>query len=220
MRNKNKWLILGMSAALSGSILTGCMGPSPSEKAYEALENVVSKESSFKKEQKPLLELEQKENKIYNQIIALGMKDFEKIKSLSGDALKLVADRKERIETERKSIAESEKAFKDAEEALGEIEDGKAKKEAAEVKKLMNDRYRSYNELAESYKAAIALDEELYKMFQNKELKLEDLEAHISKINASYKEVMKLNTTFNEYTEKYNKAKKAFYQAAEIKVDQ
>ncbi|KZZ83167.1 hypothetical protein AS29_019695 [Bacillus sp. SJS] len=212
--------MFGMSAALSGSILTGCMGPSPSEQAYEALENVVSKESPFKKEQQPLLELEQKENKIYNQIIALGMKDFEKIKTLSGDALKLVADRKDRIETEQKSIAESEKAFKDAEEALGKIEDGKAEKEADELKKLMHDRYNSYNELAKSYKSAIALDEELYKMFQNKELKLEDLEAHISKINASYKEVMELNKKFNEYTEQYNTAKKAFYKAADIKVDQ
>ncbi|MBS2968801.1 YkyA family protein [Metabacillus sp. KIGAM252] len=212
--------MIGISAALSGSILTGCMGPSPSEQAYEALENVVSKESPFKKEQKPLLELEQKENKIYNEIIALGMKDFNQIKSLSGDALKLVADRKERVEAEQKAIADSEKAFKDAEEALGKIEDEKAKKEAAELKKLMHDRYNSYNELAQSYKSAIALDEELYKMFQNKDLKLEELEAHISKINASYKEVMELNKKFNDYTEQYNTAKKEFYQAAELKVEQ
>ncbi|AZB44827.1 hypothetical protein CEF21_10945 [Bacillus sp. FJAT-42376] len=196
------------------------MGPSPSEQAYDALENVVSKERPFKEEQKPLLELEQKENAIYNEIIALGMKDFDKIKSLSSDALKLVGDRKERIEKEQKSIEDSERAFKEAEDALSKIEDNKAEKEAAELKKLMNERYKVYSDLASSYKSAIALDEELYQMFQNKELKLEELEAQITKINASYKEVMKLNQSFNEYTGKYNDAKKTFYKAADLKVDQ
>ncbi|MGD7010079.1 YkyA family protein [Metabacillus sp. 84] len=220
MIKTNKWLMLGMGAVLTGSLLTGCMGASPSEQAYEALENVVSKESSFKEEQKPLIELEKKENEIYSEIIALGMKDFEKIKSLSEDALEIVKNRKEKIEAERNSIEESEKAFKEAEEALNKIENEKASKEAEELKKLMAERYKSYDSLAKSYSTAIALDEELYKMFQNKDLKLEDLEAHISKINTAYDEVKELNEDFNSYTEKYNAGKKEFYQAADINTEE
>ncbi|MTH52562.1 hypothetical protein GKZ89_04015 [Bacillus mangrovi] len=209
-------MLTGVSAAMAGTVLAGCMGPSPSEQAYEALENVVSKEAPFKKEQEPLLKLEQEENKLYNEIVALGMNDFDKIKKLSAEALELVEDRKARIASEEKSIQASEEAFKDAEEALGKIEEKEAAAEGEELQKLMNDRYDAYGKLAASYKVAAALDEELYQMFQKKDLKLEDLEAHIEKINASYKEVKELNTKFNEYTDQYNKAKKEFYSAADI----
>ncbi len=84
----------------------------------------------------------------------------------------------------------------------------------------MQNRYDSYDALYASYKEAIALDKELYQMFQKKDLKLEELEAKITEINSTYEKVLAENKKFNEYTEQYNQAKMDFYKEAEIEVEQ
>ena len=200
-------------------LLMGCMGgPSPEEQIYETLEKVVSVERDFEKQQDPLVELEKKEKELYDEILTLGMKEFDQIVSLSNEALTIVADRESRINNEHESIKASKKEFQKIDSLISEIKEENVKEEADALGTLMNQRYDSYEELYSAYTEAIGHDKKLYEMFQNKDLTLEELEQQINLINETYEKVVSANEAFNKLTEEYNKAKVSFYKNAGLEV--
>jgi hypothetical protein len=198
--------------------LSGCLGPSPEEKIYSILEKVVTLEDSFKEQQEPLLELEKKESELYNQIMDLGMKEFDKVITLSKEALDLVEERETKINKEYESIMSSKEEFTAITEEIEKIKDENLAKQASELKSTMEDRYSTYESLYKSYKTSISHDKELYIMLQKEDLTLEGLEAQIKKVNDSYKSVMEHNEEFNKLTEEFNKSKMEFYEKAELNV--
>lgn len=215
---KKRFLLAPIMAAAIFA-LAGCFGgPAPEEELYQSLEKVVEHEEAFRKEQKPLVKLELDEKKTYDKIMKLGMKDFEEISALSKDALKMVDQREEHLKNENESIQKSKKEFKSVSGHIEKIEDPKLKKEALSLKDMMSDRYESYDKLFKAYSEAIDKDRQLYKMLQDKELELKDLEEQIASINESYQKVMKENESFNEITEKFNEAKLSFYKDAGLDV--
>ena len=199
------------------SLLTGC-GKSPEEEIYNHLESAVSLEAVFEEQQQPLVELEKKEQDIYEKIIKLGMSEFDEIKALSQDAIKVVSERETRIEKEKESIDASKEEFLLTESKVDNLKDEKVRLNAEELMKVMNSRYESYDKLYTYYKDAIALDRELYEMFQKEELTLDQLENQVKKINEMYDNVVKENEKFNELTDTYNKKKKEFYIVADLNV--
>ncbi len=199
--------------------LGGCsIGTPPEEEIYQALENAVDEEEQFEKQQEPLSEAEQKEQQLYNDIVGLKMDEFDKISSLSKEAEKLAGKRKEMIDKEKESIEASREEFSKVDELAGGLEDDNLKKKAAELSSYMKDRYEAYEKLYGAYSKAIDLDLELYGMFRDKELKLEDLKKQLDEVNKSYDKVMEANKTFNDLTEKYNTSKKEFYKMADLDV--
>lgn len=200
--------------------LTGCFGPSPQENIYATLENVVTLENQFKAQQDPLLELEKKETALYNEIMGLGMQEFEKVVALSKEAITHVENRKMKIEAEYESIMDSKKEFEKVSDEIENIDDEKLTRKAKELQSTMNNRYDTYEDLYQAYKLSSSLDKELYTILQKKELTIEELEAQIKKINDSYKKVMEQNEKFNQLTEEYNKLKIDFYEAAELSVEE
>lgn len=200
-------------------LLMGCLGgPTPEEQIYETLEKVVTVEKDFEEQQNPLVELEKKEKELYDEILTLGMKEFDQIVSLSNDALAIVGDRETRINNEQKSIEASKKEFQKVDALISEIKEDSVKEEANELVSLMNERYESYEDLYTVYKEAIEHDKKLYEMFQNEELTLDELEQQINLINETYEKVVAANETFNKLTDQYNKAKVTFYQNAGLEV--
>jgi hypothetical protein len=200
-------------------LLMGCLGgPTPEEQIYETLEKVVKVEKDFEEQQNPLVELEKKEKELYDEILTLGMKEFDQIVSLSNDALAVVGDRETRINNEQKSIEASKKEFQKVDALISEIKEDSVKEEANELVSLMNERYESYEDLYTVYKEAIEHDKKLYEMFQNEELTLDELEQQITLINETYEKVVAANETFNKLTDQYNKAKVTFYQNAGLEV--
>lgn len=200
--------------------LSACMSQSAEENIYNKLEKVVELESAFKDQQQPLVELEKKESELYNEIMSLGMKEFEKVVELSKEALSVVEDREAKMKAEYESIMSSKKEFNTVNEEFEKIEDEKLAKKAKELKDTMSERYKSYDQLFNNYKSSIALDKELYKMLQNDNLTIEELESQINKINESYKNVIEQNEEFNSLTEEYNKLKLQFYEQAELNIDE
>lgn len=216
---KNKLVKVYIIMVTISFLLVGCMGgPSPEEQIYETLEKVVSLEKNFEEQQAPLIELEKQERSLYDEILALGMKEFEKIVTLSDEALVIVNQREERLNSEYDSIKSSKEEFQNVEQYIEEIKDEKVKEEANELVSIMNQRYESYDELYTTYNEAIKLDRELYEMFKNEELTLEELEAQINSINETYEKVVAANDSFNSLTEQYNKAKVTFYKNAGLEV--
>lgn len=199
--------------------LAGCTR-SPEEKIYQILESVVAQEEKFEEQQKPLAELEKKDHELYEQIMQLGMKEFNKIVELSEEGLKIVEERQAHIEKERESIEDSKKQFQDIRPLIDKLEDKKAAELGEKLYKTMTDRYKFHDELYEHYKKGLQLDKELYTMFQKEDLTYEKLEQQIEKINEAYQKVLEANEKFNEETKKYNELKIEFYKAAGINIEE
>lgn len=217
---KLKIIMYFLSAFIIISALQACnKAPSPEEKIYTALEKVVTLEDIFKEQQEPLIQLEKQEKELYDKIISLGIKEFDQIVKLSEEAMLIINEREEKINKEKDSIANSNEQFQTVLPIINELEDASLKDEAEDLYKMMENRYKAYDELFNHYKAAIEYDKELYKMFQNKDLTLDELEIQIEKINQTYEKIMKANDVFNQYTNDYNKAKIAFYEHAGLEVE-
>ncbi|ALC80917.1 MULTISPECIES: YkyA family protein [Bacillus] len=206
-----------LSVCISGVFLAGCFGKSPEENVKGSLENVVKIEENFKNEQKPLKDLETNEHKLFEEMMRLSMDDFEKIVSLSQDALKNVDEREKRMKSERESILKAKEEFDSAKESASKIRDEKIKEKAELAGAYMEKRYGAYENLYKEYLNAASLDKQLYTLTQDKNATIEDLEKQIDKINKSYEDVIKESEMFNQYTDQYNEAKKEFYQTAGFK---
>jgi Putative cell-wall binding lipoprotein len=199
--------------------LAGCAAKQndPVEKMYGILENVVSKEKAFEKQQEPLVDLEKKEKSLYDQILKLGMKEHNQIVQLADEALASADERKNHFETETESLKQSETQFRKVETLKDKFKDEQLRKLADELYVMMMNRYRSHDELYKLYTKAIQNDKELYGMFKNKDVPLEDLENQVKKVNESYQNVYAENEKFNKYTEGYNDKKLSFYKKAGLK---
>lgn len=200
--------------------LAGCLDrQTPEEKMFDQLEKVVSIEKVFEDQQDPLVELEKQEKKIYEEIITLGMKEYDQIVKLSDDALKIADQRNEHIDKEKESIRESEKEFKKVDAVIKEIKDSSLKKQASVLQKTMEERYEIHDVLYKNYKQGLQYDKELYEMLKDKQLSFEKLEEQINKVNKVYEIVLKNNQEFNEKTDQYNKEKMDFYKNAGIELN-
>lgn len=199
--------------------LSGCMSKSSTvEDIHALLESVVELEQEFEQQQDPLVDLEKQEKEIYSQIIDLGMKEFDKIVSLSNEALAIVEKRKEHMQAEEQSIQASKQEFKKLPALIEELDDEELKNKANKLNETMMERYKTHDTLYNHYTKGLDSDKELYQMFQKEDLSMEQLEAQIKKINDTYKVVLESNQSFNDYTKKYNDIKLEFYRAAGIEV--
>nr|WP_251025761.1 YkyA family protein [Bacillus sp. ISL-47] len=205
--------------SIGAIFLTGCMNqPTPEEKMYEILENVVAKEKTFEEQQDPLVNLEKKEKDLYDRIIALGMKEFDEITKLSDEASSIVDQRKDHMEKEQESIQASKVEFETLLPIIEEIEDKKVKEKSKLLYEIMMERYKIHDVLYKDYSKALEYDKELYAMFKKEDLSLEQLEEQISKINDMYEKILASNKQFNEKTEEYNEAKLSFYKEAGLEI--
>ncbi|MFJ7752103.1 YkyA family protein [Peribacillus muralis] len=197
-------------------IMAGCFNGSPEEKVHKILEKTADKESEFNQHQEPLNNLEKKEQEQYEKIIKLGMDDYKQIVEISDEAIKNLDQREEIIDKEQSSMQSSKEEFDKIDVQIGKIEDEKVKKEATEMKKVMAERYDTYDNLYEAYQESLAYDRELYELFKKEDLKMDELQGQIKKINTSYEKVLKTNKQFNALTEKSNQKKESFYDSSGI----
>lgn len=210
---------ISFSIGLLLILLSGCAGSSPEENIYTIFEKVVNLEDPFKKQQEPLKKLEQKESELYDEIMDIGLNDFDKVVALSNEAITVLEEREQRIEAEYESIKASKEEFTLVNNEIENIKDEKLAEKAKQIKMTMENRYSAYDSLFEAYKTSISYDKELYTMLQKSDLTMDELEAQIKKVNESYKIVMKQNDVFNKLTEEYNKLKMEFYEDASLNVD-
>ncbi|WP_019152958.1 YkyA family protein [Robertmurraya massiliosenegalensis] len=209
------FILLGML------VLSGCLNrTSTTDEMYTVLENVVDLEQDFEQQQEPLVELEREEKEIYSKIIELGMKEFDQIVTLSEEALTIVDKRKEHMDKEEASIQASKQEFEKLVPLMEELEDEEIKTKAKELYEIMQKRFATHDTLYENYINGIEYDKELYQMFQQEELSIDQLEEQITKINDTYKIVLESNEQFNEFTEQYNEIKLQFYTAAGIEISE
>lgn len=214
MKHYRLYVVLLFSVVM----MAGCLNSgSPEGSIDKILDKTSEKESDFVENQKPLNELEREEKEIYEKIIKLGMKEYDQIVELSDEALKNIEKREDLIEKEQESMEASEKQFNKMEGKTEKIEDQKVKKEAVKMESTMSERYSLYEELYEAYQQSLANDRQLYELFKKEDLKMDELQIQIDKINKSYARVVKANKKFNEVTKKFNQEKESFYETAGLK---
>lgn len=211
--------ILFLLILFTSIFLAGCLNKNSTVNDIHALlESVVELEQEFENQQDPLVELEKEEKEIYSKIITLGMKEFEQIVTLSNEASAIVDKRQEHMDIEASSIQASKKEFEKIDPLIEKIEDAELKKKATELKSTMMERYQIHDSLYENYLNGLTYDKELYQMFQNENLSIDQLEEQIAKINDAYKLVLDSNKEFNDLTQRYNDIKFDFYKAAGIEI--
>lgn len=208
------------SGALAFSLfLTGCTnGDSPEQEIFQTLEKVVELEASFEEQQEPLLELEKKETAIYEEILSLGMKEFDQIVKLSQEGLGLVEQKEAAMEEEKKSIEAAREEFVEVKAAMESLEDDELKKEAQALYQLMEQRYEAYMTLWNHYKESMVIEKDMYELFQTEDLTLEELQMQINNLNEKYEKINEANDSFNAFTGEYNEAKLEFYKKAGLDV--
>ncbi|MBP2077911.1 YkyA family protein [Oceanobacillus polygoni] len=215
MHFKKSLLILSISLMV---LLAACNGQSTEEQIHNHLEEAVTLEEEFEKQQREITDLELEEQDIYDQIIDLGMDDIETIQELSNQALKIIEQRVEKIGLEKDSIESSKEEFNQIEALLTDIENEGLKDTAESMYEVMNNRYSAYEELNDAYMKSLELEQELYEILQQEDLEQETLTEQINSINESYEQVLQHNEAFNNYTVEYNELKKEFYEAADLTV--
>jgi hypothetical protein len=201
-------------------LLSGCLNQKTTpEKMYEVMEEVVIAESAFEMQQDPLVNAEKKEKQLYDEIISLGMKEYGQIVKLTDQALLLVKERETLMASESESIKKSKVKFEKLQPYIKELEEPVLKKAAKELFNVMMERYKLHDELQQSYSDALKLDKDLYQMFRNKDLSMDQLESQINQINEKYQQVYQINEKFNLNTKRYNELKLVFYKEAGFKID-
>jgi hypothetical protein len=209
-----------LAVVISGFLLTGCnSNESSTEKLYQVLENVVDAEKEFEEQQEPLVELERQEKEIYNEIMTLGMKQHEKIVTLSDEALSIIEKRKNHLQLEIDSINASKTEFKKAEEIISNIKDSEQKNKAEDLSKIMKKRYQLHNRLSKEYSSALDRDKELYLMLKEESISYDKLEAQVADLNSTYQKVLDANEEFNDLTAQYNEKKLKFYKESGLNLN-
>ncbi|GAE28028.1 lipoprotein [Halalkalibacter wakoensis JCM 9140] len=102
-----KW---GLILFLVSILLSGC-GENPAESVYHQLEAAVELEIPFEQQQAPLQKAELRENELFEQIIGLGMDEYEEIETLANEALESAQAREAMLQLEKESIEESFEQF-------------------------------------------------------------------------------------------------------------
>ncbi|WP_442599334.1 YkyA family protein [Neobacillus sp. D3-1R] len=201
-------------------LISGCLNQRTApEKMYDVMEKVVVAENAFKEQQDPLVQAEKKEKALYDQIISIGMKEHDKIEQLSNEAISLVDERKKLMNLETDSIEKSEQVFKELTPYIKELKDNSLKTDAKNLYELMMERYKLHDQLQVAYFQALQYDMELYQLFKNRDVSIDQIEEQLNKINMKYEDVYKINEQFNIQTEKYNELKLAFYKKAGFKIE-
>ena len=185
---------------------------------YEHLEESVHLEAEFEEIQDQIVELEAKEQEIYSQIQDLSKDEIEEIKKLSEEAIESINERSTLITSEKESISASRLEFEKVKDLIDELEDEEMKGKAEEMYDVMMERYEAYDKLHETYLETLGLEEDLYALFQDDELKQEQLLEQITLVNDSYEKFLEQNNNFNDATAAYNTLKEEFYNVAKLDV--
>jgi hypothetical protein len=210
-------LFIGVIIFIFASVVAGCS--SPKDNIYQTLEETAAKEKEFNNQQEPIAELETQENSLFDEIMTLGMKEFEETTKLADEALKNLDKREELMKKEKEALDAAKKEFTKFSGEIEKIKDEKLKAQATELQALMNKRYESHHQLFEAYSNGLNEDRKIYEMIKDEDLMLEDLELQIETTNAIYESVFEANTQFNQLTEEFNDAKIKFYEEFGINIE-
>lgn len=209
---------VGLFSVISlGAMLAAC-NSNPEKTVYDHLEAGVEEESAYTENQSSLQEAEEQEQQWYEEVIELGMDEYDEIVSLTDQLIASVDQRRDFLAEEKKGIDAGYEEATKAEPEIESIENEEAKAHAEEVQEAIEQRYERYQSLHDLYAESLDLDQTLYELLAQEDLNVEELEHHIDQVNNKYDELKEATDQFNQQTDTYNQAKRAFYESADLNV--
>ncbi|PXW92639.1 putative cell-wall binding lipoprotein [Streptohalobacillus salinus] len=203
---------------LSSMFLFACSGENTQEDMYEHMEESVQLETEFVEQQQSIKTLEEEEQAIYQEIKDLGIDQYEEITALADEAIASIESRRELTETERESIEASKEEFDNIIPLIDDLEDETLQTRANEMVDAMENRYNAFIALNDAYQTSLDYDSELYQLLKDEELEEEAFTEQVEKVNAQYQVVIEENQAFNDATDQFNEAKRAFYDASDLNI--
>src|SRR5699024_4531618 len=132
-------------------VLVACSEDDVHEEISTHLETTVEIERTFEEHQENIFALEKEDEDIYNEIISLGTNDYERVVSLTEQAIDLLEKREEEIKLEKASLTESREEFEQIEDLLDDITDADEQQQTEKLYETMMNRYQAYDEVYERY---------------------------------------------------------------------
>lgn len=198
-------------------VLTGCHHDEKlAGSIYTNLEQSALMEKGFVEKQQGLQEEDQKEQVIYDKIMALDIDQADQIKGHIEDVERHNVERKQLLQEVRHSFEKAYKLSLTVKPNVKEIKDDKQKRKATAVVQLMEKRYDLFQSYCKQYGAVLKQDNHLYEQLKDEKMSVKDLDKEITKINQGYRDMEEQKQQFNDYTKKYNQAKVQYYQSSDL----
>ncbi|MBG9597730.1 lipoprotein [Bacillus mycoides] len=209
---------LALIAALSVTLLSGCLGQKPEANLYVAFESATKQEKTLSEDTKKLATLEKQGQELYTQITLEGKENNQVVKEKLDQAVTNINDREKVLEKEKNTLENAQNEVKSVDNYIKKLEDKKLQEQAEKVQDMYRNRADSFKKLHDSYKKSLQLEQKLYNMLQAKDEKLKSIHEKVKTINQSYEQLHSDQERFNKYTNEYNQNKLAFYKQAHIKI--
>lgn len=187
-------------------LLQACTAPE--QQITRLFEQLKKYETNITEHENQLVRLEKKQTALYNDIMALGMKQVDDVAKRVEEAEAIINKREKQLEEEYRNIQKAAKQMKAMKEYVADLRDETLKQPLRQLIETGEKRYASYEKLYVHYHTALAAEKELYRLFKQPDVTLADLQAQVSEVNDAYEKLFTANEQFNEYTKRYNQQKK------------
>lgn len=187
--------------------LSGCtFGSTTDEELSKVLTEMNEAEEVYRDAQSELHAIEQTEQSLFNDMMALTQEEEEELKEKVVEIEKLLEQRLVHIEEEEDSM---KKAMKSVESLDGIVEKAEEdiKGDVEKLRDTATDRYALHSTFVEEYKKLTEAQKELYELLIIEEADLPTLEKQVGEVNNQNDKVKSLIETFNEATVSLNKIK-------------
>lgn len=185
---------------LSLFLLTGC-GDKSKDKAIAILNDYMTIEQQFDAILKNIVELENKDQQMYQEILNQGKKNSKQAESSIAIALDTVEERKAAIEQSKIVLQSADQEFNSLEQVIKKIKNVSDKKHGQKLLDLFNARNKIFDDLYSQYMTGLNLDKELFQMLGDDKSHLKEINQQIAKRNLAFDEVSKSMTEFNRVSE-------------------
>lgn len=199
-------------------VFTGCRMSSPEEEIFTLFERAAEAERNFEEYGLRKVELEQKEEALYEQIAQRG-EGNQYLQSIIEEIKESITERKGLIEKQSQLIKSSYEETAELEALVGGIKNPTVKEKAQQVQALYGKRYEAFMELEGNYLLTIQLEKQLFSDLKDEPQDLENINDMISTINEEFSRNISFQKTFSYLTSQLNDAKRIFYTAAEIPIE-
>lgn len=194
-------------------ILTGCSADA-GEELDGVLQDTHAAEQDYRDVQSQMEELEQQEQGIFESIMALTQDEREQVGTQVEEAVALVDERLELMQTEKDSVESAEEAFAEIDTVIEEA-DEEFKSDLTALKEKMNERFSAHHDFTAQYETLAGLQKELYQLLPDEETDIETLQQKTVEVNEQNTVTEEAVTVFNTHTEEFNEMKNSFIEKVE-----
>ncbi|MCL6588017.1 MAG: YkyA family protein [Anoxybacillus sp.] len=184
----------------------------PEQQIARLFEQLGKYETNISEHENQLARLEQKQATLYNDIMALGMKQVDNVVKLADEAEAIMKQREKQLEEEYRSMKKISERMEIINTYADDLQDETLQRQLRQLVQTRRKQYDSYEKLYAYYHTALTAEKELYRLFKQSDVTLADLQTQIGEVNEAYAKLFAANEQFNEYTKQYNQEKKQLYK--------